>query len=108
MENSLDKIAKEDDDAYAQVFAAFQTFTRTVNGFAQSPSYDDSVVAEAASADRLEAEPFGMMLMQYFDWEKGPNTELKQFLVQVAATLGPDHIENLRRSVAFMQKVDSF
>lgn len=92
----------------ADVFAAFDNLARVVNAYAASAEYDSTVVCEAAAGAKLEAEPFSQMLMQYFDWELGQNTALKQFLVETAAGLGPDHIDNLRRSVAFMQKVESF
>lgn len=89
-------------EEYSVLCAAFQT----IANWSKNPDNDD--VNEAANMFKMDAGTFGDVIMQYFDWETGNNVELKKFLVQLAATLGPDHIENLRRSVAFMQKVDSF
>lgn len=94
--------------AAARIYGAFQVFVNTLNAYAASPEYDSTTICEAAAEHKLDAEPFSQFIMQYFGWETGQNTALKRFLIEVGAGLGPDHIQNLRQSGAFMAKMESF
>jgi hypothetical protein len=87
---------------------AFEALTKVLAEIEEAGFVSDGLVHDAAADHRFSPEAFGAILMQHFHWESGSNTGVKSFLVELAAALGPDHIDNLRRSVAFMQKVDSF
>lgn len=116
---TMDEIARDDDTRYANqaavIHQAFADFAAIVNPACDVDSTD---VHEGAALHRFTAEVLGAIMMQYFDWGATENWEgngskrlsfnFKTFLIELSEALGPDHLENLRKSVAFMIKVDSF
>lgn len=70
---------------------------------------DVDAVSELITPDDMQWSPevWGQLLMASTR-EGFMDTEYKTFLVRVASHMGPDWLENLRRDVAFMVKVESF
>lgn len=62
----------------------------------------------AMGEDNLAAQTVGHFVMQALCDRVGMNLKGKKFLMEVATILGPDQLENLRRNVAFMIKVEGF
>jgi len=68
----------------------------------------DGMLMDALTSVEVRPEVFGQIMMEMLEEPDGLQPSVKQLLVLVAAHMGPDWIETLRRAVAFMDKVESF
>lgn len=58
--------------------------------------------------ESIDERVLGQIMMEMLEDPEGLRPSVKQKLVLVAAHMGPDWIDNLRKAVAFMDKVESF
>lgn len=96
-----------DDPANAEFFAALDKLNDAINLLEKLSPNDQAEVLSNVDIGALRPVAIGQVLMEQVDIDEF-GVEQKTYWLQVAAYMGPDYLEALRKIVAFMVKVEGF
>lgn len=108
LDNAFRTIAEAVKDEHSKTYLSDMTLAKIASVSLATLAASDSIGEHLAEV-HVEPEVLGQMVMQALpDTDKQMTRGDKKFWIDFAEWLGPDWLESLRRTVAFMQKAGAF